>query len=81
MIIIDGKEYIEKPIDKLPFTNACRYCAFSFWNNPKQKIPCYNREDFSCHSDERPDGKDVVFILANQPCSGHQKQWRYKCRA
>jgi len=61
MITIDGKTYIEKSTDDLPFGNFCRECAFN-------GTPCYNRNDFSCHSDSRPDGKEVVFIrvLYNQ---------------
>ncbi len=67
MIIIDGEKYIEKSIDELPFTNSCRYCAFSFWNKSEHMTtPCYNRDDFSCHSDSRTDGKDVVFIRAEK---------------
>ncbi len=52
---IDGKEYIEKPTEGLPFTNMCQYCDF-------YGTDCYNRDDFSCHSDERPDGMEVVFV-------------------
>ncbi len=55
MIIIDGKKYIEKPTTDLPFTNMCRFCAF-------YGTACYNRDDFSCHSDERADGIEVVFV-------------------
>lgn len=60
MKIIDGKKYIEKSANDLPFGNVCRHCAF-------YKTPCYNRDDFSCHSDERKDGEDVFFILAIKP--------------
>lgn len=55
MIIIDGKAYIEKSTDDLPFGNFCRECAF-------YRTTCYNRDDFSCHSDSRPDGKEVIFV-------------------
>lgn len=51
----DGKKYKAIETSELPFTNMCTYCAF-------QGTSCYNRDDFSCHSDERPDGKDVVFV-------------------
>lgn len=57
-MIIDGKSYIEKSTAELPFGNACNHCAF-------KGTSCYNRKDFTCHSDERPDGLDVVFILAS----------------
>lgn len=56
LIDIEGKTYTEKSTDDLPFGNACRYCAFN-------GTSCYDRGDFSCHSDSRDDGKDVVFIL------------------
>ena len=57
MVTIDGKTYIEKLTDDLPFGNVCQKCAF-------YKTSCYNRNDFSCHSDERSDGNDVIFIRA-----------------
>lgn len=59
MINIDGVNYIELPETDLPFGNVCRYCAF-------YGTPCYNRDDFNCHSDSRPNGIGVVFVLANQ---------------
>ena len=55
MITIDGKNYIEKNTDDLPYGNVCRYCAF-------YKTSCYNRKDFSCHSDSRQDRQDVIFV-------------------
>lgn len=58
MIEIDGKMYIEKSTDELPFGNACNHCHI------RDLMECYTRHDFSCHSDSRPDGQDVVFILA-----------------
>jgi len=58
MVVIDGKTYIEKSSDDLPFGNACNHCAF------RGATPgCYNRLDIDCHFDSRPDGRDVVFIL------------------
>ena len=64
MIIIDGKKYIEKDTTDLPFGNVCRHCALSDWNKPKNKYEmlCCDRKDFSCHSDSRQDGRDVVFV-------------------
>lgn len=59
MILIDGKKYIEKNTDELAFGNACRKCDF-------YGSSCYNRDDFDCHSDSRPDATDVVFVLANK---------------
>jgi len=58
-MIIDGQEYDEKSASDIPFGNVCLKCAF-------YDSSCYDRTDFSCHGDERPDGLDVVFILANQ---------------
>ena len=55
MITIDGEQYIEKSDTELPFTNVCIFCAF-------KGTACYDRDDFSCHADSRPDGKGVVFI-------------------
>lgn len=57
VIDIDGKLYIEKSTDDIPFGNACNHC------DVRDMMECYTRRDFSCHSDSRPDGKDVVFIL------------------
>lgn len=54
-VIIDGKKYYEQPITHKPFSNICRGCAF-------YGSACYDRTDFSCHSDSRPDGIDVFFI-------------------
>lgn len=54
-ITIDGIDYIEKPDTELPFGNVCKLCAF-------YGIACYNRVDFNCHADSRPDGVGVVFI-------------------
>lgn len=59
MINIDGVDYIEMPDTNLPFGNVCHHCAF-------YGTPCYNRDDFNCHSDSRPDGMGVVFVLANK---------------
>ena len=56
MIVIDGKNYSEISVSAFPFGNACRQCAFL-------GTPCYDRTDFTCHSDARPDGQDVVFVL------------------
>jgi hypothetical protein len=39
------------------FGNACRKCAFN-------RTACYDDKSFSCHSDSRPDGRDVIFIPA-----------------
>jgi len=55
-VVIDGKKYIEKPDVDLPFGNVCRHCALS----KTAGIPCYDRHDFSCHADSRPDGQGVV---------------------
>ena len=59
IITIDGIDYIERPDVELPFTNVCRFCAFD-------RTSCYDRKDFNCHSDSRPDGIGVVFMLANK---------------
>jgi len=59
MIVIDGIEYIEQSVTDLPFGNVCRHCAF-------YGKSCYNRDDFTCHSDSRPNGMGVVFVMANQ---------------
>jgi len=59
MITIDGIDYIEQSESELPFGNACKHCAF-------YGKACYDREDFTCHSDERPDGIGVVFVLATK---------------
>jgi hypothetical protein len=57
-IIIDGKKYKQVPTEIFPIGNACRRCAFYL-------TACYNRDDFMCHGDARPDGVDVVFVLKN----------------
>jgi len=57
-IKIDGIDYIEHPESELPFCNVCKRCAF-------YGTACYDREDFTCHSDERPDGIGVIFVLAS----------------
>lgn len=54
---IDGIDYIEIPDTELPCGNACRQCAF-------YGTACYDRDDFTCHADARPDGVDVVYRLA-----------------
>jgi len=56
MIVIEGKNYTEISVSDFPFGNACRHCAFF-------NTPCYDRTDFTCHSDARLDGQDVVFVL------------------
>ena len=56
-LVIDGKEYIEIPETEFPFGNVCHECAF-------YGTPCYNRNDFTCHSDARIDGIGVVFKAA-----------------
>uniref|UniRef100_A0A6H2A329 Uncharacterized protein n=1 Tax=viral metagenome TaxID=1070528 RepID=A0A6H2A329_9ZZZZ len=53
-IIIDEKEYIEIPETEFPFGNVCRKCAF-------YGTACYDRDDYTCHSDSRADGIGVVF--------------------
>ena len=55
-ITIDGKVYIVKPANDFPFGNVCRQCAFYLTD-------CYDRDDFNCHADSRPDGVGVVFVL------------------
>ena len=57
-IEIDGVLYNEIPEENVSFKNVCRSCAF-------YGTDCYNRDEFSCHSDSREDGKGVVFKLAN----------------
>jgi len=54
MIDIDGKKYLEVPVEKFAFGNACNYCAF-------KGTDCYNRNDFDCHGDSRTDGRSIVF--------------------
>lgn len=54
-VTIDGKEYYEQPITHLPFGNICRSCAF-------YGTDCYDRDDFNCFAENRPDGVDVFFI-------------------
>jgi hypothetical protein len=56
IVQIDGRDYAEIDCATLPFTNACNFCAF-------RGTACYSRRDFDCHSDSRPDGRDVVFQL------------------
>ena len=56
MIVIDGKNYREIPTSEFLFGNSCRHCAFF-------NTSCYDRADFTCHSDARPDKQDVVFVL------------------
>jgi len=56
---IDGVEYIEIPETEFAFGNVCLECAF-------YGTGCYNRRDFSCHSDERPDGIGVIFKEGEQ---------------
>ena len=58
MVIIDGKNYRGIPSSEIPFGNVCRHCAFF-------NTPCYDRTDFTCHSDARTDGQDIVFVLDN----------------
>jgi len=53
-VTIDGLDYIEVPEESLPFGNACKLCAF-------YGTSCYERDDFSCHADSRPDGIGVIF--------------------
>ena len=53
-MIRHGRTYKIIGTDRLPFGNACNYCAFKCTD-------CYDETDFSCHSDSRPDGRDVVF--------------------
>lgn len=53
-MIYRGREYDVVDTDDLPFGNACNRCAF-------QGTPCYDLLDFTCHSDSRPDGRDVIF--------------------
>lgn len=67
IITIDGIGYIEKQESELPFGNACRHCAF-------YKTKCYDRDDFSCHSDARPDGQGVVFVDVHPA----KKIWKLK---
>ena len=55
IVNIDGLEYIEQPENELPFGNVCRHCDF-------YRTSCYNRDDFDCHSDSRPDGIGVIFV-------------------
>lgn len=59
MIKIDTRNYNEIPVEAFPFGNKCSHCAF-------YGTGCYNRLDFSCHSDEREDGKDIVFVETKQ---------------
>ena len=58
-IDIDGKIYIEKSTDDLPFGNACNSCAL-------KDTACYDRLDINCHADSRPDRRDVFFVLADK---------------
>ena len=53
-IKIDGIDYIEWPETAFSFGNVCRQCAF-------YGTSCYNRNDFSCHSDARLDGIGIIF--------------------
>ena len=55
-ITIDGEIYSVKPDTELPFGNVCRQCAFYMTD-------CYNRDNFNCHADSRPDGIGVIFVL------------------
>jgi len=57
--IIDGIEYIEIPDTELPIGNVCLECAF-------YGTDCYNRNDFTCHSDARPDGIGIIYKVADQ---------------
>ena len=57
-MLIDGKEYIEKPANDFPFGNVCRHCAF--YNTDTK---CYDIDELDCHADSRPDGIGVVFVL------------------
>ena len=59
LITVDGIDYIEQPDSDLPFGNVCKQCAF-------YGTPCYNRDDFNCHADTRPDGVGVVFVVAKK---------------
>ena len=59
-ISIDGVDYIEQPDTELTAKNVCPLCAF-------YKTACYNRNDFTCHSDALPDGVGVIFVLADNP--------------
>ena len=70
IVTIDGIEYIEIADTELPFGNVCRSCAFYNTN-------CYDRNDFTCHPDARPDGIGVFFVLAKQSldaCVGDQQK-------
>ncbi len=58
MIKIDDRNYNEVPVEAFPFGNKCNHCSFF-------GTGCYNRLDFSCHSDSREDERDVVFVEAN----------------
>ena len=48
-VVIDGIKYNEVPEENITFKNVCPACAF-------YKTQCYDRDDFTCHADARPDG-------------------------
>ena len=53
-LVRHGQVFEAIDTNQFPFGNACNYCAF-------KGTACYNETDFTCHSDSRPDGRDVVF--------------------
>lgn len=53
-LIWQGKRYTEVSADSFPFGNACNHCAF-------KGTDCYDQPTIDCHSDSRPDGKDIIF--------------------
>jgi hypothetical protein len=57
-IVIRGRNYFVFDASTLPLGNVCNHCAFKGQS-------CYDADlfDFSCHSDSRPDERDVYFVL------------------
>jgi len=55
-LVIRGHIYAVMDASLLPLCNVCNHCAF-------KGTDCYDDLSFSCHSDSRPDGRDVYFVF------------------
>ena len=55
-VTIDGLIYEEVPASQAGCKNVCKACAF-------YDTACYNRDDFTCHADARPDEQDIFYRL------------------